>query len=100
MSKLPHHHTSPEKIAMLERIRKAFPSGSAAAQRKRILEALVQSACTSSELQRYLDCYDCNARINELRHREGHRIGMTWVQQETEAGELHRVGLFFLEGQA
>ncbi len=100
MSSLPIHRTSPEKVAALTAILKAIPSSSAMAQRQRILEALAQSACTSSELQRFLDCYDANARLHELRHMHGHKINRTWVQQETEARELHRVGLFILEGRA
>lgn len=100
MSSIPHHHTTPEKLQALVQILKSCPSGSAAAQRQRIMAALALFPCTSSEMQRHLDCYDCNARINELRHKEGRKIGMAWVQQETEAGELHRVGLFFLEAAA
>lgn len=96
-SKLPLHETTPGKIASLEQIRQAIPGVSAAAQRQRIREALQVSACTSVELIRYLDCYDANARIHELRHREGAGIAMSWVQQETEVGELHRVGLFYLD---
>ena len=93
MSSIPHHHTTPEKLQALVQILKSYPSGSAAAQRQRIMAALALFPCTSSEMQRHLDCYDCNARINELRHKEGRKIGMAWVQQETEAGELHRVVL-------
>ncbi len=97
MTKTPIHTTSPQKLAMLAQVLRDIPGISAASQRQRIMTALAQSACTSNELQRHLDCYDCNARINELRHQDGHQISMSWVQQETEAGELHRVGMFFLD---
>ncbi len=97
MSNLPIHTTSPGKRALLASVLQEIPGTSGQAQRARILEALAQSACTSVEMIRYLDCYDANARLHELRHKDGHAIAMTWVQQETEAGELHRVGLFFLD---
>ena len=97
MSKLPTHTTSPQKLAMLAQVLQQYPGSRSDSQRQRIMAALAQAACTSNELQRHLDCYDCNARINELRHQDGHQISMSWVQQETEAGELHRVGMFFLD---
>ena len=100
MSNLPIHRTSAKKRQTLAQILKTHPSCSAAAQCQRIYTALAQFACTSTEMVRYLDCMDANARLHELRHKHGYRIGKTWVQQETEAGELHRVGLFFLEGAA
>ena len=100
MSSLPIHTTSPHKRSALAQILKDYPSSSAAAQCQRIREALARFACTSLELVRYLDCYDANARLHELRHRHGVGIGMSWVRQQTEAGELHRVGLFFLDKEA
>ena len=100
MSNLPIHRTGEEKRQALAQILKAHPSSSASAQCQRIHAALTQFACTSVELVRFLDCYDANARIHELRHKHGYQIGKTWVRQETEAGELHRVGMFFLEGGA
>ena len=100
MSCLPIHTTTPCKRSLLAGVLHRFPGNRADSQRQRIKEALSHAACTSFELIRLLDCYDANARIHELRHREGVGIAMSWVQQETESGELHRVGLFFVDKEA
>ena len=98
MSSIRHPYTTPEKLKALVKILKAYPGDSAAAQRKRIMAALALFPCTGRELQRYLDCFNFNARIKELRRKEGCAIGMRLVRQENGAGKLHRIGLFFLEG--
>lgn len=103
MSALPIHTTGPQKRSVLAQILQEYPGSSAAAQCQRIREALSRFACTSVELVRYLDCYDANARLHELRHRHGVGIGMGWVRArneeapvKTEASEGAAPGLITL----
>lgn len=85
--------TSPEKRAALQAILQALPGVSAGQQRARILQALQKGPLTTFEASRYLDCYYPPVRIKELRD-QGHAIVLHWVRIATEAGEVHRVGMY------
>ena len=98
-SKLPIIEVNAERVQHLHGIRAANSSNDAKRQEQRILEALSRHSATTFESSRHSDVYDSPARIFNLR-KAGHKIAMSWVKQETEAGKLHRVGLYTLEGQA
>lgn len=68
-------------------------------QCRRVLLALESGPCTSLELRRYLDVIQVSTRVHELRKR-GFEIETMWVQQATDAGKLHRVGLYVLRVRA
>ncbi|MBS2128597.1 helix-turn-helix domain-containing protein [Burkholderia thailandensis] len=80
------------------RIIENWPDNTAAHQRARLLEAMrVRAGVTTLEAMRFLDIVDPRARIVELR-KEGYRIDTSWVQQSSECGRLHAVGLYTLMG--
>ncbi len=87
--------TSPEKRQALQAILEAVPGVSVAQQRARILQALQIGPLTTFEASRYLDSYYPPVRVAELRD-QGHDIGLHWVRIATEAGEVHRVGMYVL----
>ena len=87
--------TSPDKRRALAVILKAHPGTSCAAQCERIRQALAQFPLTTFEAMRYLDCYDPRARVMSLRD-EGHAIVTHWRTVTSEAGTMHRVGLYAL----
>lgn len=89
--------TSPEKKAALEAIRAQFKGTDSDTQCNRLLEALRRFTLTTFEAMRYLDVYHVPARILNLRQR-GYQIVTHWQEVQTEAGELHRVGLYVLQG--
>lgn len=91
--------TSPEKKAALEAIRVQFIGTAGSTQAARLLEALSRFSITTFEAMRYLDVYDCPARILQLR-KQGHKIATHWRTVLTEAGERHRVGLYAMESEA
>lgn len=66
------------------------------AQRARLLAALRRGPVTTIEARRDLDILMPAARVFELRHREGYDIALYWVQEETQAGRLHRVARYAL----
>ncbi|MBR8312481.1 helix-turn-helix domain-containing protein [Burkholderia dolosa] len=73
-----------------------WPDNTAAHQRARLLEAMrVRAGVTTLEAMRFLDIVDPRARIVELR-KAGYRIDTSWVQQPSECGRLHVVGLYTL----
>ncbi|WP_043281928.1 helix-turn-helix domain-containing protein [Burkholderia multivorans] len=75
-----------------------WPDNTAAHQRARLLEAMrVRAGVTTLEAMRFLDIVDPRARIVELR-KEGYRIDTSWVQQSSECGRPHAVGLYTLMG--
>ena len=71
----------------------------AAAQRARILAHLQAGRpLTTIQARRELDVLHPCARVLELR-RAGWPISMAWVSEETDAGQRHRVGRYWLEVQ-
>lgn len=69
----------------------------AAAQRARILAHLQAGRpLTTIQARRELDTLHPAARVLELR-RAGWPISMAWVTEETDAGQQHRVGRYWLE---
>ena len=69
----------------------------AAAQRARILAHLQAGRpLTTLQARRELDTLHPAARVLELR-RAGWAISMAWVTEETDAGQQHRVGRYWLE---
>jgi len=88
-----------EKKAALEAIRDQFKGTSTNTQCARLLDALARFPVTTFEAMRYLDIYDCPARVLQLR-KAGHNIVTHWQTVVTESGEKHRVGLYVLESEA
>ena len=86
---------APAKMAALKQIQEQFNGIAARRQCERLLAALAQFPITTFEAMRYLDVYDCPARIMQLR-KAGHDIITLWQSVITEAGERHRVGQYFL----
>jgi hypothetical protein len=71
-----------------------WPNNTAAHQRARLLEAMrARAGVTTLEAMRFLDVVDPRARIVELR-KQGYRIDTSWVEQRSECGRLHAVGLY------
>lgn len=64
------------------------------AQRSRLLEALRKAPVSTICARRDLDIMMPAARIHELRHRFGHQIDLIWVNEPSECGEFHRVGMY------
>lgn len=84
----------------LRTILERFKGIDAAAQRTRILTAMQEhGSVTTFEAIRFLDCYDPRPRIWELRHLFGHKIKTHMRAEPTESGELHRIGVYILEGK-
>ena len=85
-----------DKMAALIEVRELFPGLDAKSQCNRVLEFLQRGFMLSTfEASRYLDVYYSPARIMELRT-AGHNIITHWVNVQTEAGQLHRVGNYLL----
>jgi len=88
-----------ERIVLLRDILRTIPGNSIEAQRNRLMVAMQrQGYVTTFEASRYLDCYDPRARIHELRNK-GQAINTMLRQEQTESGEYHRVGVYFLQGR-
>ena len=88
------HRTPPERVAALRAIRDSYPGQTVAVQCYRLLEAMrVLGSVTTVEASRYLDVYRPPARKWNLVE-AGHAILMTWDRDETESGEMHRVGRY------
>jgi hypothetical protein len=90
--------TSIEKQLALKVIASQYSGENSYSQRARFLEALTRFPVTTYEAMRYLDIYDPRPRIHELRHKFGYVIKTLWQTATTESGEMHRVGLYVLEG--
>lgn len=91
------HPITPERIAALEAIRDSIQGNDAASQRQRLLEAMRQlQHVTTFEASRFLDVYHPPARKLDL-IKAGYLIKTAWRQVFTQAGQRHRVGLYFLE---
>ena len=91
--------TDPAKAATLMALRDEMPGNDAATQRQRFLAALHLYPVSSFEASRFLDIYHAPGRVKELRQ-DGHVIETHWVDAETEAGVLHRIGLYALRRDA
>ncbi len=71
---------------------------STAVQRQKIYQKLVQDGSVSTiEARRDLDIMMPGARIFELKHKEGYDIQTILVEEETEAGNLHKVARYILK---
>lgn len=95
----PREVTPPDRRARLQKILRDMRCNDADTQARRVLLALEGGPCTSLELRKYLDCIQVSTRVHELRQR-GFEIETLWVQQATDAGKLHRVGLYVLRVRA
>lgn len=74
-----------------------YRGNSAQNQRDRIMEGLNNhGALTTIEMRRHLDVMSPASRILELK-KAGEPIEMKWVNQATDCGKMHRVGLYVLE---
>lgn len=81
----------------LSEIARRVRGNSAMNQRERIMEGLkTHGALTTIEIRRCLDVMSPASRILELK-RAGNPIEMKWVNQSTDCGEVHSVGLYVLE---
>ena len=81
----------------LSEIARRVRGNSAMNQRERIMEGLkTHGALTTIEMRRYLDVMSPASRILELK-RVGNPIEKKWVNQATDCGKMHRVGLYVLE---
>ncbi len=91
--------TPSDRRARLQKILRDMRGTDADTQARRVLLALEGGPCTSLELRKYLDCIQVSTRVHELRQR-GFEIETLWVKQATDAGKLHRVGLYVLQVRA
>ena len=88
--------TTPDhKREALAAILAEHPGNTCTVQCARIRAALSRFSLTTYEAMRHLDIYDPRARILQLR-KAGERIDTHWTQIATEAGHLHRVGVYVL----
>ena len=68
------------------------------AQRKRLMDWLrVHRMIDTIKARRDLDIMMPAARVHELRHKLGYEIDLVWIEQPTDSGKLHRVGLYVLK---
>lgn len=80
--------------------RKKHSGNSAEAQRARLLDHLKTCrTITTIEARRDLDILAPAPRIFELR-KAGHEIDTVWISATTDAGVIHRVGMYILVGGA
>jgi hypothetical protein len=85
-----------ERPAILRSILAAHSGNAGGRQCARFLDALERlGSVTTAELSRFLDVYDPPARKRDLMRR-GHTIMMSWDTDQTECGEMHRVGRYAL----
>lgn len=88
------NHTPPDRPTILRSILATHTGNGGGRQCARFLDALEKlGSVTTAELSRFLDVYDPPARKRDLVHR-GHNITMVWDRDQTEAGEMHRVGRY------
>jgi hypothetical protein len=85
------------RAGQLAAILAAMPGNDVHTQRQRIMTAMQSlGSVTTFEGSRLLDCYDPTARVHELR-KAGHRIKTVMRAEETESGNIHRVGVYLLD---
>lgn len=72
---------------------------SAKAQRARLLAALKRGPVDTFAARQQLDIAHPAGRVRELR-RAGHDISMKMEERASPAGELHRVGVYRMTGEA
>lgn len=86
----------PRKLDLFAEVLRLYGGSDAGAQRLRVREVLQRGhSLTTFEASRYLDVYYCPARIHEIRS-EGLEVETHWANVLTEAGEVHRVGMYLL----
>jgi Helix-turn-helix domain len=84
------------KAASLLALRADFLGNDTATQRALLLAALQSHGVVSTlEARAFLDILHPAGRIKELRGL-GHNIVTLWADKPTEAGKLHRVGVYLL----
>ena len=86
----------PDKLKALADILAADSGTVPTSQCTRIRAALALFALSTLEASRYLDCYDAQSQVMQLRH-AGDVIRTHWQIIATEAGAKHRGGLYVLE---
>lgn len=92
-----HFHTPPERIASLHAIRDRHKGQACTTQKARLLDALqTLGHVTTFEAMRYLDIYDPRPRKLALL-KDGYRVVTTRRRLETESGEPHRIGVYWLQ---
>ena len=91
-----HPNPADTKSASLQALRADFQGNDAATQRALLLVALQSHGVISTiEARAFLDILHPAGRIKELRGL-GHNIVTLWADKPTEAGKLHRVGVYLL----
>lgn len=89
----------PSKTESSARSKADSKSTATEAQRARIIKALEAGPKTSYDLRR-LGCYQCAARVKELRDRFGYRIKTERVTLYDRDGYMHpRAARYTLEGR-
>jgi hypothetical protein len=87
-----------DRASIMAAILAAMPGNDIFTQRQRMLTAMQKlGSVTTFEGSRFLDCYDPRARVHELRQ-AGTRIKTVIRAERTESGNIHRVGVYLLEG--
>ncbi len=88
---------APADTEASQNLNKQSYSNSTAAQRQRLLQELRHGSVSTIQARRDLDIMMPGARIFELKHKEGYDIQTVLVEEETEAGNLHRVARYILK---
>lgn len=89
-----------ERVRALLAIRQQCPGNTCKDQSRRILVAMQQLGYVLTfEAMRFLDVFDPRPRKLEL-VAEGWPVMLAWHRVETEAGEVHRVGAYYLARDA
>ena len=73
-------------------------SQTSAAQCERIINALRNRSggMSTLDMKQELDVYDPPARVYQLRWEQDYNIVLNWTYQETQPGQLHRIGHYVL----
>lgn len=96
MEREPISYATVESLTELARRQRG---NSAKNQRERIMEGLkTHGALTTIDMRRHLDVMSPASRVWELK-RAGEPIEKKWVNQATDCGKTHRVGLYVLEAK-
>lgn len=91
--------TPPEKKQYLLELQSKFAGNTCRDQRQRLITAFKRDSVTTYEAMRLLDIYSPPARIKELRG-QGNHIQTLWVNETTESGQQHRIGMCVLISEA
>ena len=86
----------PALASKLGKSKRHAHSNTSAAQRQRLLQALMREPVSTIKARHELDIMMPAARIFELRHKHGHEIVTHWIEALNPNGGKHRIAQYAL----